>query len=398
MTILELIRSIFFLLWNFVFFGGMHVYLWRRWKKAFPARGGLQDSVLKGAGLFLFSIPFWVRWVERFGDEGVARVLAYAGFTWMAFILFVFIFVVTLEGLRLVLSRTVGKRAGVFPFLSPRVALALSVVLALAVNGWAHQEKNRIRVVRQVVQTAKLPPAVPSLRIVQISDVHLGLTTNQAWFEALISAIRKARPHILVSTGDLADGHTSRYDRFLAALRSLEAPGGRFAVLGNHEHYADTDQRDTFLQQAGFRVLRDEAVAAAGIYLVGVDDPMGHGGDDFTEAEVILLKTPPRGAFILLLKHRPTVPEETPGFFDLQLSGHTHGGQIFPISVLTALYYRYHRGFYTLPQGSALYVSPGAGSSGPRIRFLSPPEITVIDLVRLSAGYPDETGETAGGS
>jgi predicted MPP superfamily phosphohydrolase len=382
MTTLEAIRSIFFLLWNFVLFGGMHIYLWRRWQRAFPAPGGIRDTILKGAGLFLFSIPFWIRWLERFGDEGLARALAYGGYAWMGWILFVFIFMATLDGLRLVLSRTFGKPAGVAPLLTTRTALLLSIVLALAVTGWGHRETRQIRVAHRVLLTAKLPPGVPSLRIVQISDLHLGLTTDQAWFEALTAAVRRTRPDIIVSTGDLADGHTSRYGRFLASLQAMEAPGGRFAVLGNHEHYDETDGSRTFLRQAGFRILRDQAVAASGLYVVGVDDPMGHDGEDFTEAEALLLKNAPGGRFVLLLKHRPIVPEETLGRFDLQLSGHTHGGQVFPVSLLTTLSYRYHRGFYALPRGSSLYVSPGAGASGPRIRFLSPPEITVIDLMR----------------
>ena len=96
-----------------------------------------------------------------------------------------------------------------------------------------------------------------------------------------------------------------------------------------------------------------------------------------------MLSRLPQGRFILFLKHRPLVNRGSPGLFDLQLSGHVHRGQIFPFSILTKLYYPVHAGFSSLELGSRLYVSRGAGTWGPPIRFLSPPEITVIDLVHV---------------
>ena len=116
--------------------------------------------------------------------------------------------------------------------------------------------------------------------------------------------------------------------------------------------------------------------------IVGVDDPAGSGlrrSDGEVERE--LLGTVPRESFTLLLKHRPDVEEESARLFDLQLSGHVHKGQVFPFRLFTRLFYRMYAGFYQLSAGSHLYVSRGSGTWGPPIRFLTPPEVTVVELI-----------------
>ncbi len=138
-----------------------------------------------------------------------------------------------------------------------------------------------------------------------------------------------------------------------------------------------------FTEKAGFRVLRGEALNIAGIITIaGVDDPTGKRDSLFRgTSERALLSGLPREKFTLLLKHMPVVDENAPGLFDLQLSGHTHKGQIFPFSLITRLFFQTYAGLVQLPNNSRLYVNRGSGTWGPPIRFLSPPEVTVIELV-----------------
>ena len=159
---------------------------------------------------------------------------------------------------------------------------------------------------------------------------------------------------------------------------------GKFAVTGNHEFYAGIDRALEFTQRAGFTVLRGEGVTPGGmINIVGFDDLLIRGDKSVPHRSFKeVLSDLSSDKFTLLLYHRPLIDKDSLGTFDLQLSGHTHKGQIFPFRLITGLFYPMNSGYFSLPKNSSLYVSPGAGTWGPPIRFLSPPAITVIDLVR----------------
>jgi predicted MPP superfamily phosphohydrolase len=155
-------------------------------------------------------------------------------------------------------------------------------------------------------------------------------------------------------------------------------------VTGNHEFIAGIDKSLAFTRDCGFDTLRGEARDVGDfLTIAGVDDPAGQGfrlrGQENGEGK--LLSSLSRQRFILFLKHRPTVEENTLGFFDLQLSGHSHHGQIFPFNWIVRLYFPIGSGLHDMGN-SRVYVSRGSGTWGPPIRFLAPPEVTVIDLVR----------------
>jgi predicted MPP superfamily phosphohydrolase len=158
---------------------------------------------------------------------------------------------------------------------------------------------------------------------------------------------------------------------------------GKFAVTGNHEFYAGLDQAVRFTEEAGFTMLRGEARPVAGFMTIaGVDDPTGKRFGLFRGPEEgALLKGVARGRFTILLKHEPVIAKDATGLFDLQLSGHTHKGQIFPFNYIVKIFYPHDAGLVHLPQHAFLYVSRGSGTWGPPIRFLSPPEVTIIKLV-----------------
>lgn len=236
------------------------------------------------------------------------------------------------------------------------------------------------------LRTGKLPHGVDSLRVVQITDLHLDPLSGFARLSRLVETVRAAAPDIVVATGDVTDGNLAGREREAELFHSLKPRYGFFAVTGNHDYYDGLDESLDFMRRAGMRVLRGEAAEAGGIVVEGADDRdhLARGEWGLTRSETLIVNTYSRnrGKFILLLRHRPIVETGTEGFFDLQLSGHTHGGQLFPL-FSSRLFVRGHsRGLKKLRKGSMLYTSNGAGFVGPPVRLFAPPEIVVIDIKR----------------
>ena len=237
---------------------------------------------------------------------------------------------------------------------------------------------------RLTVEVPSLPPGMESLRLVHVSDMHLGGHTGKARLLTAARLIRHADPHLLLSSGDLVDLATDKARPLAGLLSELRPPLGKFAVLGNHEFWGGLEANLAFLASAGFGVLRGASVRVAdGLLIAGVDDPAGRRRrHEPTPDEEDALPEEGGRPTTILLKHQPRVRHSSLGRFDLQLSGHTHGGQLFPWHLVTARQYRYWRGLYTLPDGSHVHVSRGAGTWGPPIRFLARPEVTLITLRR----------------
>ncbi|HBL24446.1 MAG TPA: metallophosphoesterase, partial [Deltaproteobacteria bacterium] len=190
-------------------------------------------------------------------------------------------------------------------------------------------------------------------------------------------------PDILVSTGDLVDGQINNLSGLSDLLRDIRPRYGKYAIMGNHEFYAGVGISEDFARKAGFKMLRQEAVTPHGIVnIAGIDDNGHRTGVRVSAAEKPLLEGLPRNLFTVFLKHRPLVENSSIGLFDIQLSGHTHGGQVFPFRYVTRISFPMISGLYPLEKDSVLYVSRGTGTWGPPIRFLTPPEVTVIEIIR----------------
>jgi uncharacterized protein len=335
--------------------------------------------------LFMLSAFFLVRLLEGWGYEGPAQKLAYVGFTWMGFLFILFCACVAEDLYRLgtaAAERLLEKDLRRWRW-NPRHAFVAVVLCAAGITVYGYFEALNIRTGHVEIGTPKIPARTGRIRIVQISDVHLGLIVREARARRMLEAVKAARPDVLVSTGDLVDGQADNLMRVSALFRDVSAPHGKFAVTGNHEYYAGIQKSLALIESAGFTILRGEALdILPGLSVAGVDDPAGMGNILYRRvSERALLAGLPQEGFRLLLKHRPFVDGDAQGHFDLQLSGHTHKGQIFPFSLIIKLMYPIYAGLLNLPEGSLLYVSRGTGTWGPPIRFLAPPEVTVIDLV-----------------
>lgn len=376
--------SLFFLVF-FTLYGGLHAYALLRTRQAFSP----SSMVVLGLALFMLLMvvaPVLIRLSERQGFETCARVLSYIGYGWMGFLFVAVSYGIAFDAYRLVIqlgARLLHADPGVL-IPGTRLVWSSCLLISMLTSAYGYFEARSIRTETVTIHTSKLPEGAERLRIVQISDVHVGLLVREDRLRGILGAVAKANPDILVSTGDLVDGQINQLDGLSDLFHQIRPRYGKFAITGNHEFYAGLDQALAFTRKAGFHLLRGEAVSVEGlITIAGVDDQAGRaygissGGD-----ELALLAPLPKDRFVLFLKHRPHVNPDSAGHFDLQLSGHVHRGQIFPFTLMTWLYYPVQSGFARLHNEASLYVSRGSGTWGPPIRFLSPPEVTVIDLVR----------------
>ncbi len=374
-----------FLVTFFLVYGGIHLYAFLKAKAAL-AFGSAAGILLALFMLLMVLAPVIVRYSERFGFELFARVMAHIGFVWGAvlFLFFSVSLVMDVFTLLVWVSGLILQQEPSSFTLSARHSFSVGLLISLSIAVYGYFEARDIRMERIVVKTQKIPADVGRLKIVQISDVHLGLIVREQRLQRILEIVKAEKPDILVSTGDLVDGQVCKLNGLSDLLKEIEPKYGKFAVTGNHEFYAGLENSRCFTELAGFTLLRGRGVTVAdAINIAGVDDPAGKLFDPGTGiSERDLLSSLPRQKFTLLLKHRPLVERDAARLFDLQLSGHVHKGQIFPFSLATRLYYPNEAGLAKLSGGSLLYVSRGSGTWGPPIRFLSPPEVTVIELVR----------------
>ncbi len=375
---------ILFLLSFFLLYGGLHLYFFLKIRAAF-APGAAIQAILVALLILGLLAPLLIRASERFGLEVLARLLSWGGYLWMAVIFLFFSVSLLLDFYRLlVYAAGLVLRTDIVAYLpTARTLFLIPIAAALIIGGYGFFEAREIRQEHIEIHSNKIPKDTGKIRVVQISDVHVGVLVREKRLAAILRKVKEAQPDLLVSTGDLVDGQLNSMAEAMAQFRDIRPRFGKFAVTGNHEFYAGIDDAIDFITRSGFILLRGEVATVAGVIdLAGVDDPtirrLGpHGG--LSDREVLSRGGGDR--FTILLKHQPLVENDAPGAFDLQLSGHTHRGQIFPFSLITSRFFPLHSGNFRLANGALLHVSRGTGTWGPPIRFLSPPEITVIDLI-----------------
>jgi predicted MPP superfamily phosphohydrolase len=381
---------IFFLFYTAYALANFYVFLKIKYT-FYPATAG---TVFLGLFLLLMTLsPTLIHLYNLRSSGTLARVFAYIGYMWVALITFFFSTGILFDLYNLII------KIGTFVLqkdldrivLSSTSTFFIPLFLSIAFNAYGYFEAKKLRVERLTVETSKLPVGINShregankLTIAQISDLHLGIIVREATLDRVIKEIENAKPDLIVSTGDLLDAEVNHVDYLADRLKRIQAKLGKFAVTGNHEFFGGIVHSLKFLQEAGFRVLRGEAVTIQNlINIAGVDDPIiksfKYSRTNLNERDI--LSPLPSNIFTLLLKHRPNTNKDTHGLFDLQLSGHTHKGQIFPINFVTTFLFHYHAGYTKLPKGSALYVSRGTGTAGPPVRFFSPPELTIIEVI-----------------
>jgi predicted MPP superfamily phosphohydrolase len=261
-------------------------------------------------------------------------------------------------------------------------AIGLAAVVATLAYGLVNVRLGPV--VRRVrIPLAKLPAAASGYTIVQLTDIHIGWTLGAAFATRVVDAVNALAPDLVVLTGDLVDGHVRELAPEVAPLAGLRARDGVYAVTGNHEYYWDADAWLAHLGSLGIRFLRNERVAIRGAFeLAGTDDitsramARGH-GEDVARA---VSGRDPALPLVLLAHHPSSIRSAQNAGVDLQLSGHTHGGQLLPLGWLARLFEPHVAGLARFGH-TWLYVSEGTGFWGPPMRVGTACEIAAITLV-----------------
>jgi predicted MPP superfamily phosphohydrolase len=373
--------------------GAIHYYVWWRLAK----RSALPPRLRRG--LAIATIALWasipITTTSRLWWPDFASRAAWVAMPWMAFVGLCAVALGTIDLVH-VIAR-LGARAAKRPAPPPEHAVSRRRFLARVTGGAAAtaastsvaagilSARGDHEVSEVEIHLAKLPRALDGFTIVQLSDLHTGLTIDRAFVDRVVDRANALSPDLIALTGDLVDGPVPELEDDIAPLARLRARHGVFAVTGNHEYYAGADPWIEHITSLGARYLRNQLVTIgdgdATFDLAGVDDHSadrwnGHGED----LDAATRNHDPARALVLLAHQPRQVRRAAEHGVDLQLSGHTHGGQIWPwhyiVSIqqggLLAGRYEHAR--------TQLYVSRGCGYWGPPVRLLAPLEITRVIL------------------
>ncbi|MFD0307074.1 metallophosphoesterase [Streptomyces sp. NPDC127119] len=424
-------------------FGGLHWYLWRRLVRDTTARPGVSRRVgtvvIIGGPLLMFAAvtsertgaPFWLQ-----------QVLAWPGFLWMALSIYLLLALLIGEAVRPLLRRVLDRRtapgaepvaasavgsavepaevrqaahvpagasaAGEAPareaerpseaptpapasvgpsrrLLISRVVGGAAAAAAVGTVGYGtYGVLNGPKVKRVTVPLAKLPRAAHGYRIAVVSDIHLGPVLGRGFAQKVVDTINSTQPDLIAVVGDLVDGSVKDLGPAAAPLAQLRARHGSFFVTGNHEYFSGAEEWVARVRELGLNPLENARTELAHFDLAGVNDIAGEDegqGPDFAKA----LGDRDRARACVLLAHQPVqIHDAVDHGVDLQLSGHTHGGQLWPGNFIADLANPTLAGLERYGD-TQLYVSRGAGAWGPPTRVGAPSDITVVELASKQA-------------
>src|SRR3954470_4763489 len=358
----------------------MHYYIWARLVRDTHLPPGWARTLTIAVIVLGITMPATLVAARLFQSSAV-RPAIWVAFVWMGvgFLLVAFLGIADFGRLiAFVIARVRGPSDP-----DPERRLLLARTLAAGVGGvvaglsaaGVHSAIAGVQIKDLEVKLRGLPPGLAGFRLVQISDVHVGPLLHRDWVAHVVEQVRALAPDLVAITGDLVDGRVHEIREHVAPLSTMKARHGVFFVTGNHEYYSGAEEWYAHLPSLGVRPLRNERVEVApGLELAGIEDPTG--APDLKAA----LDGRDRSRALVLLAHQPRqFPEAARQGVPLTLSGHTHGGQIWPFSWIVALAQPYLAGLHRRGD-SQLYVSRGTGFWGPPMRVFAPAEITLLKL------------------
>jgi predicted MPP superfamily phosphohydrolase len=375
---------IFFLV-VFTVHGAVNYYIGLRGWQLFPVDSPWRWLYL---AVFLFLVLTFIagRFLERVWLSPVSEALVWIGSYWLAAMLYLFLAVLFIDVLRLVHSLIPILPSSVVETLRQEKLLVgagvAGVVILLLIIGHLNAANPLVRVV-DIPLTKKLD-GVDTLSVVMASDIHLGTIIGRNRFDRIVDAINGLRPDLILLPGDVVDEDLAPVIRENLGdhLRALRAPLGIVACTGNHEYIGGADAAVEYLREHGVTVLRDSVlVLNNGLQVVGREDRsirQFSGKTRKTLPEIMAGVDPARP--IILMDHQPFgLSEAVSAGVDLQVSGHTHHGQIWPFNLITNAIYEVSWGYRMIGQ-TQFYVSSGVGTWGPPVRIGNTPEIVHLRL------------------
>jgi len=354
--------------------------------------------------LFIFTfLPFFIRFYNF--NISLEQVLAWIGYSIMGFMSLIFLFLLVRDFgwmltagahkiYNIVTTQLSSTEIIKKPFDAERrkfliQSINLGIIgVSLAATGYGFFEARRKAAVVEVdIPLKSLPDNFNGFRIVQFSDLHVGPTIRNEFVQTIVDQINEIKSDMIVFTGDLVDGNVQNLRNDVEPLRELTAPYGKYFVTGNHEYYSGVLPWCDKAKELGFDVLNNESRTivknSQKIILAGVTDVSGGGFlPEHKSDPVKALNGKSINSTKILLAHQPrSIFEAAKAGYDLQLSGHTHGGQMIPWQFLTRLAQPYMEGLYK-HDNTWIYVNKGTGYWGPPLRIGARSEITVLRLVK----------------
>ncbi|MBW1601408.1 metallophosphoesterase [Streptomyces sp. JJ66] len=417
-------------------FGGVHYYLWRRLVRDVSARGSRYRRVGTGLAVLLPVLAVAAQLVGRSGlPFTVQRIIAWPGYLWFAVLVYLLLTLLALEPLRPLARRLLRRRDGArsgeaqeaVPAVAPervtvpegagrdggehppatppapasaatpdpapppappsrrlfvaRAAAATAGVVAAGTVGYGTYSVLGIgpRLKRVTVPLAKLPRGAHGYRIAVVSDIHLGPILGRAHTQRIVDVINRVNADAVAIVGDLVDGSVADLGADAEPLAGLRSRDGAYFVTGNHEYYTGHREWVEYVRELGVRPLENERLELPAFDLAGVNDVAGEDYGDGPDFAAALKDRDPKRASVLLAHQPVLIHEAVEHGVDLQLSGHTHGGQMWPGTYLAALANPTLAGLDRY-KDTQLYVTRGAGTWGPPVRVGAEPDITVVEL------------------
>ena len=345
--------SVFFaVLW------GMHLYVGLRLGRLF----GCQNTWMLLGACTLVALTFPVfSLLEKFNPTTFSMILYSAASIWLGIVFLLLSILLFYEAVRFFIP------------LKPQTAafLITGIAAALSIYGIINALFITVKTVTIPMQGLKNP-----LGIVQLSDIHVGTIHNSGFLTRIVDTTNALSPDLVLITGDLFDGIGPVNRQTIEPLTKLMAK--TYFVIGNHERYDDMEKIQSILPDTGVEILRNRIADFRGVQIVGVDAPLRDGEKSNSVVGTLPID---RARPSILMYHVPVgIDEAVKAGIKLQLSGHTHNGQLFPFTLFAKLLYPQVKGLYTI-NGMHLYVSPGTGTWGPPMRIGSSNEVTLINLV-----------------
>ncbi len=365
---------------------GGHWYLAKRLVLDPDLRGAARLLGLAAIG-FGFACLLLQPFAERLVRPPWNRLVGWPASIWMG-VAFLFLVVLGAGDLLHFLAGGVAYAAGndLLPFeAAARVQAAVSAAVVAVAGAIALVSAlGPPRLERVEIRLPRWPRALDGFRIAQISDIHIGPLRDRRFSRHLTDRVNALQVDLIAVTGDLVDGSARLLADEVAPFGALRARHGAFFVTGNHDHYSGADSWVRVVESLGLVPLRNRSVEiqrdGAAFTLAGVDDHRGGFGDGQREDLGAALADRAPALAVVLLAHDPnTFKRAAKSGIDLQLSGHTHGGQIWPFKHLVRLAGPFVAGRYSV-NGAELYVSRGTGFWGPPMRLFAPAEITELTL------------------
>jgi uncharacterized protein len=363
----------------------VNYYIYIRGLQAMPEIPWLRTSY-KILFLIIFLSYIICRIFQSFSYTQIGEILFWLGSVWLGAMVYFFFIVIIFDLLRLL-----NHFFHIFPLiiqnnysLVKQISIICSILLVAItfIFGYLNAQNPEIKEIE--IKINKKAGDLKKLSIIAVSDIHSGTLVDNKQIQKIADAVQKLRPDMILFLGDLVDEivPTNLNNHFDEPLKNLYAPMGVYGIFGNHEYYANFEKSKKFYKSLNIRLLCDESLKIDNkIYLIGRNDReykrfTGNSRKSIAELLLDVDKNLP----LILLDHQPfNLEESDSNGIDLQLSGHTHHGQIFPFNLITNKVYELSRG-YMKKTHTQFYVSSGFGTWGPPIRTGSTPEILFVKI------------------